>query len=164
MRVSLVFIKIFINSSWIWDEHYSNKQVSFDVSNNRNILWQVVSKTPKTTHGFHGVQLQVGSLLKFSRYAFKVIEIGWNTFRSWPTRLSEELKNQQDRDEAEFEEELRTIEQEIDHPGSTKNICWRICLEPQSESSDPLICWWKCTGSVKNIHYSCFTQWIEAQR
>lgn len=43
-------------------------------------MWRVVSKLNKCKHGFKGVQLQRGKIIKFGRYVYKINEISTQPF------------------------------------------------------------------------------------
>jgi len=151
--------------------------------------WNNISRMKMNKHGFNGVMLKRGQVLKFGRYVFKINEIStdpnpevYNMVENTEIDLEpgssikmNQLKTNDDQqadpkfldtdDGPNMEKnhkktKLNTISEE-----ANKEIVCRICLsEDISDKEDPMISPCKCSGTMKYIHLQCLTEWLESKK
>lgn len=155
--------------------------------------WHNISKLKYNKHGFKGIKLQRGQVIKFGRYVFKINEISTEDksahekpFDPIEIGLGVDwlLTQRSNKNDHVRTSEDHSIEPALLKPDNSprrkhrksallrpvseenyKDVVWRICLsEDLEDHEDPLISPCKCAGTMKYIHLKCLKEWLESKK
>lgn len=138
---------------WIYNRPFYSKSDDF-ISNPEKLIWYTVRDYRNSASSL-GYKLKKGDILKFGRARLRVTEIN---IRESVNNLDPRIKYEDHGSLTDLPEGFFVTDQDLADTPSC-----RICFA-EGEDDNPLISPWKCSGSLKFIHYKCLRNWLESKR
>lgn len=138
-------------------------------SNQDNVWLVVKSVIPSNVH-YRGHVLTEGDIIKLGKVKLRVRELGATSqgiekLEKYLENVESFLKEETAQNKYQNKVYPSFIQkQNIEKLPQGQETSCRICLETESDESNPFIAPCSCSGSVKHIHLNCLKQWIDSKR